>query len=306
MRNHLMILLFISLFCNIFSPIPVWDLSKSSIDLLLDSSSSEIPTYQSSAYDITVTLIKKIIKTGDDITTENLLTVNGETEVVDFEKIDSHYANRLGCDILICPKGKFHPYDFNNKQFIIPTGFEEKGGWDLRCYDHLTGIFFIFYLMNRSKNAYCYSNGNIKECFSINTIYDFILENGNNDENYRYSFPYFYNNGVLGLTYGSLKINAATNEISMYFSGNMNYHQRKSFSKVYFDKDSFFYYFSCNSVSDFISGYSNSIISFSSFPTISNTDSSLSPFNFIDEVSIKGMGLIAGTKYVYYKIYNIN
>ena len=204
------------------------------------------------------------------------------------------------------PKGKFHPYDFNNKQFIIPTGFEEKGGWDLRCYDHLTGIFFIFYLMNRSKNAYCYSNGNIKECFSINTIYDFILENGNNDENYRYSFPYFYNNGVLGLKYGSLKINASTNEISMYYCGNMNYHQRKSFSKVYFDKDSFFYYFSCNSVSDFISGYSNSIINFSSFPTISNTDSSLSPFNFIDEVSIKEMGLIAGTKYVYYKIYNIN
>ena len=110
---------------------------------------------------------------------------------VDFDDIDSHYTNKLGKTIIICPKGKFHPYDFNDNNYIIPSGFEDRGGWDLRCYDHNTGFFLIFYLMNEGKNAFYYTdNNNINELrYFKGQIYDFKLENGNNGYNYEYFFP---------------------------------------------------------------------------------------------------------------------
>ena len=150
-----------SLFFQVLTPIPVWDLASSSIDLLSSSSSYSLQIYSNSADGISVNLTKVITKNDNNITSKNYLTVNSNTIEVDFEDIDSHYTNKLGCDILICPKGKFHPYDFINRTFITPPSFEEKGDWDLRCYDHYTGFFLIFYLMNEGENFYySYNQGN--------------------------------------------------------------------------------------------------------------------------------------------------
>ena len=147
-----------SLFFQVLTPIPVWDLPSSSIDLLSSSSTYNFQIYSKVAYEINVNLTKVITKNDNNITSKNYLTVNSNTITVDFDDIDSHYANKLGCDILICPKGKFHPYDFNNNNYITPTEFVERGDWDLRCYFHNTGYFLIFYLMNEYKNFFYYKN----------------------------------------------------------------------------------------------------------------------------------------------------
>ena len=66
-------------------------------------------------------------------------------EVVDFENIHSYYPNQLSTSLIICPKGKFHPYDFDSGNFIIHSDFESTDNWDLRCFLHDTGYFFVLY-----------------------------------------------------------------------------------------------------------------------------------------------------------------
>ena len=154
MKYYYLILIFIQIL-NILSPIPNWDISQQAN--LLDVSTNEMnyTIYDKTAYDIRVVLNKRIAKSGTQIITQNYLLVydqyssNSKSEIaVEFEDIDSHYTSKLGYDILICPKGKFHPYDFKGKTHInAPSGFQDKGGWDLRCYAHKTEYFYIFYLL---------------------------------------------------------------------------------------------------------------------------------------------------------------
>jgi hypothetical protein len=165
----------------VLSPIPNWDIRAQSIDLLSSTSSYDYPLYYSTSYGITVTLKKTITKTDGVVNSQNYLTVDSVTIPVDFDGIDSQYKNKMGCGKLICPKGKFHPYDFNNRNFKTPPGFVDKGGWDLRCYDHFSGYFLIFYLLNDGKNFfYRFSEGNsIEELggYIYSYFYDYKLEN---------------------------------------------------------------------------------------------------------------------------------
>ena len=79
-------------------------------------------------------------------------------------------------------------------------------------------------------------------------------------------------------------------------------HTQSSIDSIYY-----FYYFTYNNVSDFVSGYSNTHIHAgegnyaNSFSATKNTDS---PLTFVDNVEIKEINFIPGTKNVYYKIYN--
>ena len=147
----------------VISPIPNWDLSAQSINLM--TSDNPFPDgyiiYNKNGYGITVILKKYIKRINRVITIENYVSIirDGETlgpKKVDFDDIDSHYrGNKLNCEILICPKGKFHPYDFINGRHIDPPSeFQDSGGWDLRCFDHITGYFYLFYLLNNGKNFF--------------------------------------------------------------------------------------------------------------------------------------------------------
>ena len=305
-----------SLFFQVLAPIPVWDLPSSSIGLLSSSSTYKFLIYSKVSDDITVTLTKAITKNDNNITSKNYLTVNSTTIEVDFEGIDSHYANKLGCNILICPKGKFHPFDFINRRFITPPSFEEKGDWDLRCYDHNNGHFIIFYLMNEDKNFYYYKGNNIAECsgYISDNLFDFKLENGNNEFNYEYKFPIIilYDENIL-IKANFLILNKREPFLNMETSVQKTLNQAKSYSQASFDNNYFFYYFTYNNIYDFLSGYSTSYIDFTSEDTYRNRINSMpinennnSPFSFIDDVEIKEMNFIRGTQYVHYEIYNKN
>ena len=150
---------------------------------------------------------------------------------------------------------------------------------------------------------------------SIN-LFDFKLENseGSNEHNYEYKFPIItFDNGNILIKAGILVLNSEDSAVIWNSLGSKSLNYPKTFIQASFDINHFFYYFTYNNVSDFISGYSNSYVDFSSKDAyISNvnsmqiTQNSYSPFSFIDDVEIKEMNFIRGTQYVYYEIYNKN
>ena len=256
------------------------------------------------------------------ITTKNILSIGSNTREVAFDDIDSHYTYKMGYDILICPKGKFHPYDFNNQRHIEkPSGFLEKGDWDLRCYSHETGYFFLFYLLNDGTNIFSYYNNNMnaKNNFIDRHLFDYKLENGNQaDSNYEYKFATLrsvtYENGTNYFRFSP--------DAFIFNKGNGDVNKNtiascteimvlKNFTQATYDNNHYFYYLAYNNVTDFESGYSKNYIDFSNKDNYQSASNNLnlgkntdSPLNFVDNVEIKVMKFIPGKNYAYYKLYN--
>ena len=322
MKHDFIILLLLILY-YVYCAIPNWDIASQSIDIMSSTNTYEYILYQKTAYELKVTLTKKITKTDSIITSQNYITVYKNSvyqglNYVEFEDIDSHYANKLGIEILICPKGKFQPYDFKNNEYLEkPGGFNDNGGWDLRCYDHSVGYFYIFYLLNNGKNFYYKYNGNIngRDDYIYSYFYDYKLENGNED-NKEYKFCVLRydgaNGGVIRLVPDSLKVNKGNGNVDKVSKGSVNdINTAKQYTQAYFDNNHYFYYFTYNDASDFESGYSTNYINFSSDTVYASSASNPgvvkktdTPLTFVDNVEIQKMQLISGTKYAYYKIFN--
>ena len=262
--NYFYQILFFIQILNVLSPIPNWNISQQANYLDVSSNPMNYTIYAKTAYNIRVELIKRISKSGTQIETQNYLYVyNSSSNLIDkkeveFEDIDSHYTNKMGYDILICPKGKFHPYDFKNGRHLNPpSGFADTGGWDLRCYDHNTGYFYMFYLLNNGNNFFYKYNGGINKKDYINTyIYDYILENGNLGD-HKYKFCYLkYDGGVMRLCPESLSANFGNGDVNLVsIDSNKYINSAKNKVQAYFNSNKCFYYFTYNSVSDFESGY---------------------------------------------------
>ena len=325
--SYFIIIILFYHFFFVLSPIPNWDLAAQSIDLmtLTQTGSYDYILYEKTAYDIKVTLKKTIKKDSNNvISTKNYLIIGQDSREVNFEDIDSHYKDKMGYNILICPKGKFHPYNFNEQKHIDPpSGFEDRGDWDLRCYSHDKGHFFLFYLSNKGKNIYYYYNGNIasRDNFIDTYLYDYKLENGiQSQSNYNYKFATLryvtYKNGtsyfrfspdvfIFNTDNGDVNKNTIASVTEMILA---KIHMEGSF-----DNNHHFRYLAYNNVSDFESGYSENYIDFSSESNYKTACNSLtiskkmnSPMNFVDNVEIELLKFIPGTKYVYYIINNLD
>ena len=309
------ILIFFYKLIFIFSPIPNWDLENIS-EKVFSSESSENEhqyiLYNKNGY----ILIKKTSKDDGKIKSKNYLSYYDKvTQEVQFENIESTYYNELGAKILICPQGKFHPYDFENNNYIIPPSFVEIGNWDLSCYKHVNGYFIIFYTNNGDYSAYFKKDNNeigrtsaltfdlfaykLPDCYSIR------------ENNYNYRMPLIRKDGEnLILSGYSLIMNSDESYINgNQISGNTILTQIKSHTRAIIDDNYYFYYFTYNDISDFTSGYSNTYLDISNSnyaDSFSITNNNNSPLSFIDNVEILDMNFIKGTHYVYYKIYNTN
>ena len=161
----------------IYSSIPNWNLESVSVNLY--SANSEKDEYPYVLYNNDKYLLKKIItKYGDKMKSRNYLTYDGNYgRDVDFERFESKYWNQLEAGKLICPKGSFHPYDFDNNKYIKP--FTTEGIWELSCYEHKTGYFIMFYAHNGENSVYYTkgNNNNIKHFDSIKGLYSYKLLN---------------------------------------------------------------------------------------------------------------------------------
>ena len=197
MKNiNVWILFFLFFQTNSF--IPVWDFYSKSIDLLSSQVSSYNYTiYESNFFSLDIKLEKVFNRTNNIITHKNYLTIGETTQEVKFEDIDSVYSDELGCSILICPKGKYHPYDFIGMKFIVPDGFEEKGDWELKCLNHSTGYFLIVYLNNYYFTFYSFDSDALKnQDFGYQNLYYILLGNEELDDTDLYPCYTFVKDGV--------------------------------------------------------------------------------------------------------------
>ena len=139
MNIHILIFLLLNKILQIFLVIPTWNMTSVSIDLL-----SSNPSYEFTILNEAQAQLKKVItKTDNIISSKNYLTVKTETIEVDFDNIGYYYEYPYGGRYLLCPKGKFHPFDFNHNKSIIPENFVEKGDWDVKCESYHTDYFLF-------------------------------------------------------------------------------------------------------------------------------------------------------------------
>ena len=266
---------FIILFSVSLEIIPNWNLDASAIKLLSSDGSITYPVVDREMYGMKVKLTKNITKNGNSITQTNSLSIGGGTAfIVDFENIESFY-NLNGINI-ICPKGKYHPYDATNNVYFQPSGFEIKGDWDLKCYKHNTNYFLAFYLMNGDKHLFFSKSSSDAQNFEwkrtsfTSQLFDFKLENG---AAYKDGDPWkTYKMGAIILESNYLKLKSFMAEfhnheqddnlVFIYDSKTaspktIDLAPAKQYNQAFFKNNSDeFYFYTYNSVSDFISGYS--------------------------------------------------
>ena len=310
---------------KIQAPIPNWDLSGQSIP---KTSDNQI-IYNDNNCEINVKLERRIHIENGVVVAKNYVIIGSSEREVPFEDIDSHYSGAFNLDdeVLICPKGKFHPYKFKANADYKPDGFKEVGDWDLKCYNHYTGHLLILYMPNGEYTFYslcttCTNDGGLKRIADISNIYDFNLENEDKGNNYQYMFPSIQKNNNQLNFYGSiLTMNKNDGNVrSQAPAGTYSIIDTKKYTNAYFyfdnnDNKYNLYYFTYNDISDFQSGfyqatittsnndynYNNNPISFSSVKQNTN-----SPLSFTDNVEIIEMKFIKKTSCIYYKLYNLD
>ena len=120
---------FFSLINISFFLIPLWDLEKSSKNLLFEKSSINITIFNETKNSVNIVLIKNFIKEDMNITDQNYIYVimNNEKKELytNWENIERFYISN-NKELFICPEGKnfINKYiNINNFNELIPKNF---------------------------------------------------------------------------------------------------------------------------------------------------------------------------------------
>jgi hypothetical protein len=192
------VLIFLYLILSTISIIPNWNLKDSSKDLL--PTGTDTCTYtvvDRMMYNLIGKLDKTITRSGSTITHSNTLYIRNKDAAesttqtftnVNFENIESLYKFTSGSNNgkrFLCPIGKHHPINIDGSPFseIDNTDIDDNIEWDLKCYNHNKGHFFVYYFMNGEKQVYDLSGSTYTERTSLKMhqeLYDFKLVNRDN------------------------------------------------------------------------------------------------------------------------------
>jgi hypothetical protein len=102
-----------------------------------------------------IQIIKELYMENNTIKNRSKVIYNNEIKIVPFDLIESFH--KINDDIIICPKGNYHPYSLFNKKWMIPTNMEDPdiSNWDLKCKKQKSEtsngdvyFFLVFYLMH--------------------------------------------------------------------------------------------------------------------------------------------------------------
>jgi len=88
-------------------------------------------------------MIKKITRYNGIINETNIIFFGDDIigKEVPFDNIQStHFVHNK---YIICPYGKYHPYDIEEGKFSIPEGAVADDDWDLKCAWHLVSQTFF-------------------------------------------------------------------------------------------------------------------------------------------------------------------
>ena len=316
----LMLILYLSTITSIICVIPNWKFDEIAIEL----TELEYQISSNRLYQIKTTVRKEINKSTNPVSSKNYVRIEryndnneiiyNEEKEVEFEDVESSYYEQLGATYLVCPKNRYHPYNFGEKAYIKPGGISYENGDDfkIKCYKHSAGFFIVAYLGNGSTNfvlrkmsdSYNNWNNNIQ---LYNGLYDFDLANENNGVEGEYNMIYLTLKNNDGLYAFSTKLTLKSDYTGRTDCQKKKLVKDKTYSKGYF-KDNAFFYITYDETS-FQCGYSidgNGI-------TKSNAESAQNAkfytndeykFEFADEIKIKEMNFIDNTNYVYYILEN--
>ena len=311
MANYILFLL-INLIFKIWSIVPEWNLTNSGIDLMRENNSYyEYLICERDMYEINVKLFKYISINESIVSITHKFKANydGKTKEkeIDFEYIESSYRENLNTAI-ICPKGKYHIYDIEKEEYIIPSDFQEKGNWELKCFIHFRGFFLVFYKMNGEYNLYfTYSdvyNLTKIEGFFGEELYDFKLYNENAVEPFHMASIIKSNNNLI-LKGSDIYISNGFNNTEI---GRKIITEAKKYSQVVFQNYSDnFYFFTYNNITDFTCGFSEEYADKDNYHNVSKYKIIVfneSPLYFKENVEILEMNFSLYNKYAFYKIYD--
>ena len=139
------ITIFINLFFISFSILPNWNLQSSSKNLLESSNTHE--------YTITNRHMYNLDENGTIIHKNKLWINNDDKGVVSFENIESFYKKEDDNRQLLCPMGSYDPINLDDMK-EIPNNIDKKEKWNLKCYNHNAGYFFVYYFNNGENEVY--------------------------------------------------------------------------------------------------------------------------------------------------------
>lgn len=307
-----MLLIFPILISYIFSLIPEWNLNTSGKNILSTTDEYEYTVYSKTLGFGELQMIRRIEKYDNgEINLINIIIFNGNQIEVDFDYIQTyHFA--FG-KYIICPYGKYHPYNIDSKAYIIPEGAEKDDDWDLKCYhNEITQLFFVGYSRKNQYNFfYATSDKFIFDSLSFSgELYDFKLDDKSvkNEE-----IPTIYYTKVddnnLYFSNSTLKINKKNYKNSHnYFNPhrliNLPFSNTKGFMR---DKTYNFYFITYDNTKLFYTGYTNtSIYDKYTLKNISIKINYSSPFEFEEDLEIKEINSILRNKFIYYKIQKTN
>ena len=315
------------LIISISCVIPNWNLDKVGNKLINSSNDTYNFTTVYKNNDVgdenlEIQIIKELYMENNTIKNRSKVIYNNEITIVPFDLIESFH--KINDDIIICPKGNYHPYSLSNKKWMIPTNMENPdiSNWDLKCKKQKSEtsngdvyFFLVFYLMHEKFFFLVLGEtkwGSMGEKQDI--IYDFKLEKTNHiyDKLAEYPMMTLIQRDNYLLLQG--KIIVLKRESKSIYEGKADKVKltlTKGHTQAYFDIDTNTYYFiSYDDIYNFTSGYYNTSnkeikeTGFSDWYPINNT---VSPFEFIEEqLEIEQMNFILNNKFVYYKIKDSN
>ena len=312
-----------------FSIVPLWDFKKSSIDLLSKENEIEYTMEDTELHYKLRYIFRKIIKKENNSVkvtnnftcqftddTKNNLVVN---QIVDFDEIESAYTDKNG-KYYICPKGSNHVHYFQDGytklEKLEPYGFgNDSGEWELKCFQqHQKNVdgskawkkLFVFYL---NKKEYIYQidentkNMTIAYDNKINILSFRWTTEGSNDIYTMYAIN-AYEKQVL-IEKLDFKVKSSETKVSIT-SNTYLFNFPKSNIKANLNIDesnSKFYYISYDSDSiNITSGYTDNLYSISKTEYFKVYHNEKSPFEFFDNVNLKNIRFIPGTKYAYFNL----
>ena len=311
-------LIFLSIFLNLFFPefsfVQQWNFDNSAIDLLSKSSFISIKVLEDTKYNIYVRLYKNLSIEDNEVVYKKYLTVYYDNSLiyggeVDFDKIESFH--RFRHDIIICPKGKYHPiYFYSNTYSTLNLGLlRGNRDWELKCEIHEQGYFFIFYLMN-GQSHFFYINPQESvwnQMITHQEIYG--LKCGIKiSDNYEYSWAYLVKSENKIKLIGS-KYTIKSDIISRNDNGGIvDIMIAGKYTRGCFENNNdHFYFLTYTNTSDFSCGYfdTTNFIDYQNVRQYSVIKNEESPLEFADDVEIEYIKFINNYKYAYYKIKNI-
>ena len=136
MNIRIKLFLVFCLLIQILSIIPEWNLDGAGKTLLGDGEEVTFEVANKNLYNVEMKHQRKIIKNDSGFSLKNIVTLDGTTNEVPFDQVESFYKlfEPTETKYVICPKGSYHPYDFTKKKFMTTDSNFKGEKWDLKCY----------------------------------------------------------------------------------------------------------------------------------------------------------------------------